>query len=484
MCLSCHFGRKFGSLKKRIMASKRITQETFDAVVKENIEEFEMSPEEALREAIEQFESQGVNLVNILKTVPAVGGEGDVAHAARHPVLEALDQLHQVLQGVVTDKESVKASLTKFSLECGVDISHRIAAASNNAYPTLKFLVQKYLKDEGMLLAALDGMAALLNGQPDLIQGADGQMLCDILRENVTSEKIAASCIRTIRLTCTMHEINRRAFVKAELIPLLIQTLENCPTAAAIKEACGALRILTVDDDIRVPFGKAHDHAKMIVEAGAMKVILDTLTAHVDDPSLAGDLCLTLSRLAVRNEFCQEIVDLGGLKLVLQVLNDNMESQVVVKHVLAMLKAIAGNDQVKVAIVNAGGASIIIQAVSQHIKQPGVCEAGFGAIAAITLRNPSHAKIAMEAGTAPVIIQAMQIHPTEAATQKHACMALRNLVARSREYCPTILALEAEPLIQKARAFCEDEAKAALRDLGCEVELKELWKGEKNPLMR
>ena len=41
------------------MAAKRITQETFDAAVRENIEEFEMGPEEAGKEAVEQFESQG-----------------------------------------------------------------------------------------------------------------------------------------------------------------------------------------------------------------------------------------------------------------------------------------------------------------------------------------------------------------------------------------------------------------------------------------
>ena len=41
------------------MALRRITQETFDAVVKENIEEFDMNPDEALREAVEQFQSQG-----------------------------------------------------------------------------------------------------------------------------------------------------------------------------------------------------------------------------------------------------------------------------------------------------------------------------------------------------------------------------------------------------------------------------------------
>ena len=41
------------------MSRRRITQETFDDVVRENVEEFDMDPDEALREAVEQFESQG-----------------------------------------------------------------------------------------------------------------------------------------------------------------------------------------------------------------------------------------------------------------------------------------------------------------------------------------------------------------------------------------------------------------------------------------
>ena len=69
--------------------------------------------------------------------------------------------------------------------------------------------------------------------------------------------------------------------------------------------------------------------------------------------------------------------------------------------------------------------------------------------------------------------------------QKQSCMALRNLVARTREYCDPILELGAEHLINNAltnHKICDDEAKAALRDLGCKVELKELWKGEKGEI--
>lgn len=41
------------------MAKRRITQETFDSAVRENIEEFDLEESEALKEAVEQFESQG-----------------------------------------------------------------------------------------------------------------------------------------------------------------------------------------------------------------------------------------------------------------------------------------------------------------------------------------------------------------------------------------------------------------------------------------
>ena len=38
--------------------AKQISQETFDTAVKENIEDFEMTPQEALDDAVSQFEAQ------------------------------------------------------------------------------------------------------------------------------------------------------------------------------------------------------------------------------------------------------------------------------------------------------------------------------------------------------------------------------------------------------------------------------------------
>ena len=62
---------------------KRISQETFDSVVEENVNDFEMMPAEALADAIKQFQSQGVNLSNIDTT----GGIG------RAELLGAIDRV-------------------------------------------------------------------------------------------------------------------------------------------------------------------------------------------------------------------------------------------------------------------------------------------------------------------------------------------------------------------------------------------------------
>jgi hypothetical protein len=59
--------------------SKKISQETFDEVVEENIVDFEMSKEEALADTIKQFESQGVDLSG-LDTSGGIGRQDILDH--------------------------------------------------------------------------------------------------------------------------------------------------------------------------------------------------------------------------------------------------------------------------------------------------------------------------------------------------------------------------------------------------------------------
>ncbi|XP_070541808.1 LOW QUALITY PROTEIN: armadillo repeat-containing protein 6-like [Ptychodera flava] len=465
------------------MASKRISQETFDDAVQENVEEFCMEPDEALEDAIKQFESQGIDLSNIIKSV-RLGGDGDGRERNMRSLL--LWRSNDLLEEDGEESE-VTECLNKFRAECDMDFSHRSLAATKQAYPMLYKLYVKFKDNPDVLYQVILSMAAFFNGQPDVIDQKGIELLYSLLKDHAESPKLSQVLIKTIRITCFMHENNRQAYVKEGLIASLIQVLQtHKKCSGVVKEACQGLRILTADDDVRVAFGHAHEHAKMIVEEGALKTLLGIMAEHTGDVATMSELCATLSRLAVRNEFCQEIVDLGGLKLVLQALVENMEQQVIVKQVFAVLKAIAGNDNVKVAIVEAGGISAMLNAMNLQQSQPQVCENGCAAMAAISLRNPGNCKVIMESGGAAVIIQVMKIHKDESKVQKQACMAVRSLVVRTKEYIEPFLELGAESLINQARArhhkMLDDEAKAALRDLGCKVELRELWKGEKTPM--
>ena len=61
-----------------------ITQETFDLVVTENMEEFGMDRAEAVKDAKEQFEQQGVSLVNIV--VSEQGSQVNIFPSTRNSV--------------------------------------------------------------------------------------------------------------------------------------------------------------------------------------------------------------------------------------------------------------------------------------------------------------------------------------------------------------------------------------------------------------
>ena len=64
-------------------------------------------------------------------------------------------------------------------------------------------------------------------------------------------------------------------------------------------------------------------------------------------------------------------------------------------------------------------------------------------------------------------------------------MAVRNCCVRAIETRPKFLELEAELIANEAlKLHGLDEAKACLRDLGCEVALKEIWTGTGKNLAR
>ena len=114
----------------------RLTQEEFDALVKENMEEFGMEREEAVEDAIKTFTMQGVGLTGMLVTqdlpwnlrlvlpklvvflnagiVTTVGDDGQLhEHAAKQAVQKLRDALDEFRKKTKNDKVSVNPSLVE-----------------------------------------------------------------------------------------------------------------------------------------------------------------------------------------------------------------------------------------------------------------------------------------------------------------------------------------------------------------------------------
>eukprot|EP00730_Choanoeca_flexa_P001115 TRINITY_DN10484_c0_g2_i5.p1 TRINITY_DN10484_c0_g2~~TRINITY_DN10484_c0_g2_i5.p1 ORF type:complete len:502 (+),score=129.05 TRINITY_DN10484_c0_g2_i5:67-1572(+) len=489
--------------------AKQITQETFNDVVKENMSDFDMEMDEAIADAIEQFNSQGVDLSNIGKTADAVEGR-----VKGHPVLSLQDSLASLVIAdadnggaapTVSDVAAATQALNEVRDMLASDDGARPVMAGNNGFAQLLQFVEAFshavatnVDNEAAkraLHSTLAALSALLDGQPDLVTppnpnsviaevqvNSNVKALCQPLRKFPSDAIVQQHGVQAIKHACIMHETNRQNFIAEGLIALLLHVLSTHVDAPkAVEQAAHCLRALTLDDDVRVAFGKAHDHAKLIVnEHEGLKAIMSALEHWRSEPSVVVELCQTLARLAVRNEFCQEIVSLGGLKLLLPTMDDPECSAKVASACFAVIKAIAGNDDVKQDVHNAGGVPIIVQLWAKHPKRLPVVTNGCAAVTALCLRHSANAQAFVKHGVANLIVKAMVMHPESERLQKEACRALRNLAARNPDLHDSILAEGAEHQINIAISSfkgCLDDGKAALRDLGCKVELKEYWNG-------
>lgn len=178
---------------------------------------------------------------------------------------------------------SVVESLKLFAEQCSLGFAQRCLAAQEDAYPTLLSCCQAAGEDNKVLSATLAALSVLTDGQPDLLDAEGQSFLIDTLRSHQEDPALTCLGIRTVRHCCLKHEQNRQGLVKAGVLNLLTSAItRHIERAEVVKEACSALRVMTFDDDVRVPFGQAHEHAKMIVlEHNGLKVIIEAAKGEI-----------------------------------------------------------------------------------------------------------------------------------------------------------------------------------------------------------
>lgn len=246
-----------------------------------------------------------------------------------------------------------------------------------------------------------------------------------------------------------------------------------------VKNVCTTFRFLILDDDIRVEFGKAHDHARLIAQECLVE-LTQLMTRFKDNPEALAELMLTIASITVRNEFCQTIAEANGVTLIMDAMVEFQESVKIIREAFKLLKALAGNDAVKDEIIKKGAASIIESSLNRHKADITIAKSGLVCISTLALRSKDNAMALFETEIAETILETMKIHENNSVAQRNGSWAIRNMVSRSQEQCESWLSLGAEDVLNTARKFhpsIDQDAKAALRDLGAKVHLQEEWKG-------
>lgn len=454
--------------------AKVITQETFDDVVKENIVEFSMSVEESREETVKQFEAQGINLANIIKDL-SVNPETGV------PLLnESVEYLRTCELTAGSAKEQICTHLATVVAECKLSVPHRVLAAKLGAYDLVVGTLEKETAalDKEVLAKLVAVANAIINKQPDVFGSTSLEVVLRLLKSESEDRAVTCDLLRWLQKACILHEMNRQAIMDDGRTVKQFKILIEHNDPEVVKQVCATFRFLILDDDIRVEFGKAHEHARTLANE-MLPDITKLLFKFKTNQDLISDLFLTIASLTVRNEFCQVVEEAGGLKFIMDAMVEFPDSIKLLREAFKLLKALAGNDTVKLHIIQQGVAPLLESSLNSYKDNETFARHALACVTTLALREKDNAQALFETGIAETIVQTMKIHAASKVIQRNGAWAIRNMVSRSREQCDTFISHGAEDVLNLAltdHPTISHDIKSALRDLGCKVHLNEEWK--------
>ncbi|MCL7044498.1 hypothetical protein MKW94_003746 [Papaver nudicaule] len=432
--------------------NRTISQEAFEGLVKENMEDLGMDPDEALQDAIETLTLQGVDLSGIVTCIPGVTSISD------NPVIQCLDRLREIDLKIKYQKDDDDLSKTgydemrdvfvKFKDMCSAEGSGNATIAVKNGGLDLVVLIcsKIQIRHEHCLVAALNALASLIYDPPctEIFRKNGGvKIVMDILNNGCQNVNILNSGFSVVAAASTGNEVVKEEFMEAKIDEFLVKILsEN--SKYSIPSSYDAMRILLTPDDGRVVASQVYGYARKFAEVGIAGVLVDSLHEGFSSPNLLS-ACIALKAVAVNDEICRSIADSGGINATFQCIEDSGEqnNKAVAKACCSLMSKLAGSDANKSAIVHMGGMDKLIKLSSRFSDDPLVLQEIMSIICVLCLRSPENAARAIEAGVGDFAIQSMQK--------------------------TILLANGIEKIIRKAKenhVSCKAAATDALRDLG------------------
>ncbi|KAH0451989.1 hypothetical protein IEQ34_019288 [Dendrobium chrysotoxum] len=461
-------------------SSKRtISQQAFEAMVAENMEDLDMDADEALEDTLQTLTLQGVDLSGIVKCVPGVTSAKD------DPVVQLLDGLRtnflSKLEGrkagahdEIADLEEMAGMLDKLYDLCSVEGSDNAAIARKNGGVELltSLCGLLYGRLERPLVTAFRVLSSILQDvqSTDTFGKSGGpKIVVDILKEGFQNATILDNGFSVIAAASTANEVLKESFMELKLDELLVKVLRE-QTRSCPQSLYDVIRILLTPDDNRVVASQVYGYARRFAKVGIADALVDALHDGLSSSSLVS-ACIALKAVAVNDEICRSITGSGGIDIILKCIDDCNETsnKAVSRACCSLLSKLGGSDENKGAIVQRGGLDILMKLCSRFSEDPSILQEVMSIITVLSLRSPVNAALAVEAGAGDLASQAMQRFPAVHQLQRQSCFMIRNLVARNPENRIILLSSGIEKLIRKAKGShdsCRNAASAALRDLG------------------
>ena len=484
---------KKGGLTK----GKRLTQEEFDAAVKDMIKSLGLEGYEAVESVVEEYEMQGYSLDGIIK---AVGGsdalESTPSALCAKNLKENLDdkKAHEYLELLSSAIDDLKITLEDGE---GAEQQQSLLAAANfdsvqSLFRVCDICMEQDPPDERILFKALSTLQLQMDCElaRDRFNECKGaKRLAPLLASYRDNTFILESLLATVSLAGKEHEENKCNFMFHNLDEFIASLLLDAHTDHdTIEGACLALRtLLTADDHRPTPhaleatFGGEFNKALTMDSHGVTAALVGAFRRHINAEPVVRCLCATLRKVALNDDICRKCVDDAECKCIgdlLSILRGDLRDEGKSKSkqedhaILLLLKQLSACDQVKRELVHLGFVPLAVTLLRRYRLDKAVTLANLFVMTNVTLRNREVAEaFADEGGFAQVFVVSDRYCGESAKLMKQVCMLVRNAAVRS-DKVRRVLREEGdmESVLRAARdkhrKECLDAATAALRDMG------------------
>jgi hypothetical protein len=218
---------------------------------------------------------QGVNLSNIIKEV--VNDNSPATSTSK--LTASLDNISKLIKKPTGNEESVIEELQALKYECDKSIAHRVLAGSLGTYNVLLDVLELFQSVDEVSTEALSAMSALMSGNPDLLDSRGIEIMISYL-DHARNVDVQGKVLEWVKVCCIMHEHNRQEIFRTKIVTSLKNLLDIGAAPVIVRFVCGVARALVLDDDVRVEFGKAHEHARNLA-AEILCPLLDLLKSKL-----------------------------------------------------------------------------------------------------------------------------------------------------------------------------------------------------------